>query len=274
MIRRDPFGSLELREFYKTSQQYFAQLQAKKPATFGPFCDLVRQFNVPDGIVLEVAAGAGQAASTLAATGTRVVAMDLSHLFLSRARDGRRQSSSAQPHLVTGDGTQLPFAAESCDVVCMHDAVEHITDQEALWTEVARVLRTGGHLVVVGPNLLSPVNPLVLAAKELRSGRLRLDLASAALKLSWSTMRKLLTPDSGLQYRAVIVRDDMHSDADACYLASPIDLLRILERHGCKVIRYQRGGRTRVSRVLKRLMGSFAPTIWIVAVRDRAMEHA
>lgn len=263
----------DLRRFYKTSERYVTRLLALERSSFSTFCGLVRRFSTDGGIVLEIGPGGGQAAASLAAVGVRVVAMDLSHLFLCRARDAQR-CEGEQPHLVAGDGTSLPFATEAFDVVCVHDVIEHIAEQEALWAEVVRVLKRGGHVIVVGPNLLSPINTLLYSLQELRRGRLPHELWALTLKYAWITAQKLWLSDSSLRYRVVTVREDMHSDQDACYMASPIDVRRLLERNRCKVIRYQRDSRTALGRAVKCVARSFAPSIWIVAVKPLAERHS
>jgi SAM-dependent methyltransferase len=264
-----PSPTSDLRHFYQTSEPYVAGLLARDRAFFESFCSLVQRFCGNAGTVLEIGSGGGQAASRLATHGLTVVGMDVSHLFLARARTERR-SDESRIRLVAGDGAQLPFAAERFDLVCLHDVVEHIAEQDALWTEVVRVLKPNGHVVVVGPNLLSPLNTLLLSLRALRQGRVRHPYWMLTVRYALTTLRKIWLGDSARVYRVVRVRPVMHSDEDACYLASPIDVRRTLERNGCKVIRYQRDGHTRVGRAFKVLCRSFAPSIWIVAIKPSA----
>jgi len=44
---------------------------------------------------------------------------------------------------------------------------EHVPDPERTVAEILRTLRSGGHAVFHGPNLLSPLTPLVKAARRL-----------------------------------------------------------------------------------------------------------
>ncbi len=52
---------------------------------------------------------------------------------------------------VLADGTALPFAEMSFDVVCLFDVLEHIEDHEAVLNEVARVLNPQGIAIVSVP---------------------------------------------------------------------------------------------------------------------------
>jgi SAM-dependent methyltransferase len=261
-----PPSTTDLRRFYKTSENYAAGLVAIEPSFFETYWEVLGRFTPERARVLEIGAGAAQTSWQLAAGGATAVAMDLSHLFLLRGRSIRRPEDR-QPHLVAGDGTKLPFASNRFDVVCLHDVIEHIAEQDTLWAEVARVLKGGGHVIVISPNMLSPINTAQIAFRELRSGRWPSGMLGLTLKYVWITAKKLWLSDSNLRYQVVDVRDDMHSDQDACYMASPIDVRRMLERNGCRVVSYQRDSRTALGRAVKLLMGSFAPSIWIVAVR-------
>ena len=263
-----PPSNPELRQFYKSSDRYITGLLARQASFFVPFCNLVRQFNAPNGIILEIGAGGTQVSSVLASHGERVVAMDLSPLFLWRARAAWPPVVARKPHLVAGDATRLPFAREKFDVICSHDVIEHIGDQIGLWEETVRTVKGGGHIVIVGPNMLSPITPLWLFLKDLKAGKVSLRLVDLVLRHTWRTVVKLCGWDSALRYRTVIVREGMHSDEDAWYLSNPIDIRLLLEQHGCRGIRYQRDARTRLGCILKFFIRSFAPSVWIVAVKE------
>lgn len=56
-------------------------------------------------------------------------------------------------HAYELDGSHLPFATSSFDLVVVIDLLEHVDDDRALLEEVARCLRPGGHAVVNVPRL-------------------------------------------------------------------------------------------------------------------------
>jgi SAM-dependent methyltransferase len=51
-----------------------------------------------------------------------------------------------------GDGCRLPFGSEVFDLVTANMVMEHITNPEALFREILRVLRVGGRLIFRTPN--------------------------------------------------------------------------------------------------------------------------
>jgi len=54
--------------------------------------------------------------------------------------------------LVCGVATKLDFDSESYDAITMFDVLEHIPDHEQAVSEVLRVLKPGGYLIVSVPN--------------------------------------------------------------------------------------------------------------------------
>jgi SAM-dependent methyltransferase len=55
---------------------------------------------------------------------------------------------------VEGDATNLPFEAESFDMVTMFDLLEHVEDDRAAAREALRVLRPGGFALISTPHRL------------------------------------------------------------------------------------------------------------------------
>lgn len=88
---------------------------------------------------LDVGGGTGRAARALPTVDAVVV--DPADGMLRRAR--RRELPA-----VRGDAGCLPACEESVDAVIVVDALHHFPDQAAALTEAARVLRSGGVLVI------------------------------------------------------------------------------------------------------------------------------
>jgi SAM-dependent methyltransferase len=84
--------------------------------------------------------------------------------YLLRTRGGRWTSADLTEKAVASirslvgtnvhriDGTRLPFADRSFDLVVIIDLLEHVSDDHATVAEIARVLRPGGSLVVNTPH--------------------------------------------------------------------------------------------------------------------------
>jgi 2-polyprenyl-3-methyl-5-hydroxy-6-metoxy-1,4-benzoquinol methylase len=101
--------------------------------------------------VLDIACGTGFGGPILLASGAAsVVGVDLSAEGLREARRELRQGFS----LCQSDGTRLPLADGSIDLVTSFETLEHVPAYEALVAELERVLRPGGVLVLSTPNAL------------------------------------------------------------------------------------------------------------------------
>jgi SAM-dependent methyltransferase len=93
--------------------------------------------------MLELGCGAAQWSVALARLGARPVGLDLSGRQLDRARRDMRRAGVSLP-LVQASAEELPFAAESFDVVFGDHGAITFTDPARTVPEVARVLRPGG----------------------------------------------------------------------------------------------------------------------------------
>jgi demethylmenaquinone methyltransferase/2-methoxy-6-polyprenyl-1,4-benzoquinol methylase len=97
----------------------------------------------PGQRILDLAAGTGSSSLPFRSAGAQVVPCDFS---LGMLRVGRR----GHPELpfVAGDALRLPFADDAFDAVTMSFGLRNVADPDAALTELARVTRPGGRLVV------------------------------------------------------------------------------------------------------------------------------
>jgi demethylmenaquinone methyltransferase / 2-methoxy-6-polyprenyl-1,4-benzoquinol methylase len=94
---------------------------------------------VPEGsLVLDIACGTGDLLAILRSAGHRCIGVDLSWGML---RAGR----SVAP-VVQGDGEQLPVVDGSVDAVTCGYALRNVAELDALFAEIARVVRPGGRI--------------------------------------------------------------------------------------------------------------------------------
>ncbi len=100
--------------------------------------------------VLEVGAGSGRDSLELARRSARVILLDYSRPSL---RTVRRLADrlGVDVMVVCGDGTNLPFADDSIDIVFHQGLLEHFRDPMSLLSENARVVARRGYLLVDVP---------------------------------------------------------------------------------------------------------------------------
>jgi 2-polyprenyl-3-methyl-5-hydroxy-6-metoxy-1,4-benzoquinol methylase len=97
--------------------------------------------------VLDVGCGEAQLTEELAREGFRAIGIDVAHEPLRRGR-ARRPDLDLRPVSVDGG---WPLEDRSFDLVWAGEVSEHVTDTIGFFSEVRRVLRSGGTLALTTP---------------------------------------------------------------------------------------------------------------------------
>jgi SAM-dependent methyltransferase len=98
--------------------------------------------------VLDVACGPGLVASAFAPKVRRVVGIDVTPAMLTRAAVVVHEGGVTNARFVLGDVRHLPFPAASFDRVVSRRAFHHFPDPAAVLTEMARVCRRTGAVLI------------------------------------------------------------------------------------------------------------------------------
>jgi demethylmenaquinone methyltransferase/2-methoxy-6-polyprenyl-1,4-benzoquinol methylase len=93
--------------------------------------------------ILDVAAGTGTSSAALAHRGATVVALDFSPGMIA---EGRRRHPKIE--FVEGDAERLPFGDDEFDAVTISFGLRNVEHPQAALSEMYRVLKPGGRLVV------------------------------------------------------------------------------------------------------------------------------
>lgn len=123
--------------------------------------------------VLDVGCGANLTYDQeLIKLGKQVVGVDFTFNFLKLV------SSDTSTTLIQGDATNLPFCAGAFDAAICSETAEHIPDDGAVISELARILRPGGWLFFTVPNLWNAARMIDMVKHlslrvELMQGHLR-----------------------------------------------------------------------------------------------------
>ena len=98
--------------------------------------------------ILDAGCARGRYARRLSAAGAHVTGMDLTALFLHDARRAILEVDFVQATL-----RQLPFADATFDGVLCNGVLCHLADRKSALSEMARILKPGGTLLVIDHNL-------------------------------------------------------------------------------------------------------------------------
>lgn len=98
---------------------------------------------LPVGVALDAACGTGRHTEYLASLGHTVIGVDTSPEMLARAR-----AKVPDGTFFEADLHDVPLADDSVDLVVCAIALSHVADLTPALTELVRVLRPSGHLVI------------------------------------------------------------------------------------------------------------------------------
>lgn len=101
--------------------------------------------------------------------------------FVDLSRHALR-ALSQQGGLCAVATTPLPYSDERFDLVCLFEVLEHVTEDEALLVEIARVMKPGGHLFMscpCNPDYWTYYDQVMGHERRYRADELSVRLASA-----------------------------------------------------------------------------------------------
>jgi SAM-dependent methyltransferase len=99
---------------------------------------------LPPGRTLDAACGTGAVARQLIQRGHEVIGVDLSQAMLARARRAVPEALFLSGHL-----TRLPLADDQVDHMVCSLALTHLADLTVFFAEAKRLMRPGGHLLLL-----------------------------------------------------------------------------------------------------------------------------
>jgi ubiquinone/menaquinone biosynthesis C-methylase UbiE len=149
-------------EIRKRSKNKFdTDAQSYEKTQDGKFCsrvysDIIETVNnIPYQSLLDVGCGTGIILSRLNEK-SKLYGIDLSSEMIGRARE----SLKGKAVLTIGDAEALPWPEETFDAVCCTFSFHHYPNPEKVLSEMNRVLKKGGRLVLADPWMPFPLQPI------------------------------------------------------------------------------------------------------------------
>jgi SAM-dependent methyltransferase len=145
---------------------YPQDLLARVPeASCESFAGVANPFSMgalqPGEDVLDVGSGAGMdtlvAAQMVGPSGS-VTGIDMTPEMVAKARGSVAEMGLDNVTIVEGSAEQLPFDDASFDVVISNGVIDLIPDKDAVFSEITRVLRPGGHIQLADVTIQNPVS--------------------------------------------------------------------------------------------------------------------
>ena len=120
--------------------------------------------------VLDLGSGAGTdslVAAQMVGPAGRVVGIDMTEEMLAKARAAAATMGFENVEFVGGEAERLPFPDESFDVVISNGVIDLVPDKDAVFSELHRVLGSGGRIQLADVTIQQPVS---------EEGRRKIDL--------------------------------------------------------------------------------------------------
>lgn len=132
------------------SAEYFAHYDRLREANESvPFSASLHEYdNFADKAVLDVGCGNGYVLANYARAGARVSGIDLTRAAVDLAQK-RFALAGLNGEFLTANAEELPFPDETFDCVCSMGVLHHTPGTERAVSEIWRVLKPGGRLIVM-----------------------------------------------------------------------------------------------------------------------------
>jgi ubiquinone/menaquinone biosynthesis C-methylase UbiE len=161
---------LEMTEHAPGTREFFADLDEYRFDKLRYLPKVVDFSGYRGKKLLEVGCGIGTDLVRFARGGALSTGVDLSETALSLARENARHSG-VEMTLELANGEDLPFEAESFDVVYAHGVLQYTAEPERMVSECRRVLKPSGEAIFMVYNRVSWLNGLSKLMKvELEHG--------------------------------------------------------------------------------------------------------
>jgi len=163
--RRKPYKGLPMEG---PIARWYAKNTGRDTRSYRKTAQAVAERLAPGSSVLEVAPGPGYLAIELAKLGSyRITGLDISHSFVRIASENARQAGVAVDFR-HGDAANLPFPAESFDLVFCRAAFKNFADPVGALDEIQRVLKPGGRASIFDLRKDAPLDAIDQEVREMQ----------------------------------------------------------------------------------------------------------
>lgn len=228
-----------MKTFYNESEKYLSVLSNlnhyRRDDVLAEYVSFVIKNGPENGIYLDLGCGTGETSIRLARAGKQVTGVDISSKLLSVSAHKNIQNLS----FVVSDISTMPFPDNFADCIALNDVIEHIPDVESLLKEFVRVVKKDGTIIILSPNLLTPIKPIRhffgVEGFNVKFYGSRLKTAAAFFRNIYLSVTKTLTPRPSFVYREPLLEEFQCPDDDAVYLSNFMDLKNWFSRNGWNV---------------------------------------
>lgn len=110
--------------------------------------------------ILDLGCGTGIHLSLLRNYGRIIIGADKSYVLVKEAKNFLENREEIK--LLVSEAGKLPFHQQTFDLVFLNDSLMHFENQIEAINEISRVLKKGGRLILIEPNIINPLIMLTL----------------------------------------------------------------------------------------------------------------
>lgn len=243
-----------LEKLYSTSKEHVRRSGLNPETALPSYKHYVEYMNAFTDLkkktVLDVGCGNGWSSYFLAQYADRVMAMDVHSTGFEPQPTEKLQYKQSSV-------TKIDFPDRAFDIVSTHECLEHISEPIQALNELDRVLKPGGYIFILGPNLFSLLQSLrgllfyvwktqprrgifIRTANTPRHphGNTIFEIIFCFLKNLFYITKLYLFKKPLFLLREPDTRPPFHADNDACYYLNPLDLKYYFESKNYEIINY------------------------------------
>ncbi len=209
---------------YRQNEDYADFLESWDAAFFSKYTKSLAA-HAKRGTILDVGCGVGQVVKALRDQKLDAEGVDVSEPNI-------RNATKHVGHCSLYDGVTLPFSENQFDAVGAFNVLEHVDEPERFISDLVRVLKPGGTLIISSPNFLR-----VLGFRDYhpRMRGLLNKCRNAIRMLQIATQIQRDPKNVQFERMAPIIKEPFTPDDDAIVVTNPLHMKFFVEQAGASV---------------------------------------
>ncbi len=213
------------KNYYQENKAYANFLENWDSEFYAKYSDALCDVQ-PSSKILDVGCGVGQVVQRLIEFGHEAYGVEISEPNIAKAKE-------ISPLCQLYDGATLPFNDGTFDSAGALNVLEHVEQPETFITELVRVVKPGGRIILSSPNFFRVIG--------FRDYHPKMRGLSNKLK-NWRRLRakriQMANNPSEVRFDRMdpIFREQFQPDDDAIIATNGIEMRFFLEQNGCRVM--------------------------------------
>ena len=213
------------KDYYQENKAYAHFLENWDAEFYAKYSDALGNTQ-PSSKILDVGCGVGQVVQRLIELGHEAYGVEISEPNIAKAKE-------VSPLCQLYDGVTLPFNDDTFDSAGALNVLEHVEQPETFITEMVRVVKPGGRIILSSPNFFRvfgfrDYHPKMRGLTNKLKNWRRLRAKRLQMAINPNTVR--------FDRMEPVVRETFQPDDDAIVATNGLEIKFFLEQNGCEVL--------------------------------------